>query len=99
MPHGGASMPCSGASMPCRGPSMSSSGASLPSSGGTRRWDVPDWDRSDCGCDRGEARLGGDLTEEKEELRVVETLVAGLLEENAKLGSTVKQLQVRIIPQ
>lgn len=67
----------------------------MPCTGGSRRWDLPDWDRSDCeGCG-GEAGSGGDLTEEAGELRVVETLVAGLLEENAKLGSTVKHLQVR----
>ena len=67
----------------------------MPCTGGSRRWGLPDWDRSDCEGGGGEAGSGGDLTEEAGELRVVEALVAGLLEENAKLGSTVKHLQVR----
>lgn len=68
-----------------------------PCSGGSgsRRWGRPNWDRADCEGDHGETRLGDDLTEEAGELKVVEALVAGLLEENAQLGSTVKQLQVR----
>lgn len=68
---------------------------SMPCSGGSRRWDRPDWDRPNCEGDDSEKRLGDDLTEEAGELKAMEALVAGLLEENAHLRSTVKQLQVR----
>lgn len=68
---------------------------STPCSGGSRRWDRPDRDRPDCEGDDSETRLGDNLTEEAGELKVVEALVAGLLEENAQLGSTVRQLQGR----